>query len=190
MKGWVYMVPMSLPPSIANVPYHSQIQEITSHTWQQQGCGITSLAMIIDFYKPDAVSVNDLLKQGIVSGAFVNDVGWSYNGLIQLSKRYGLDGKSYDFASLTSANAFTELKNKLKDGPVIASVHYKFDPKNPLPHMVVIDGIDHDTIYYSDPSGKKGTGQISSAKFLSAWKKRFIVIRPLKENMVAMVTRK
>ncbi len=180
------MVPVSLPQSISNVPYHSQIQEITSHTWQQQGCGITSLAMIIDFYKPNVISVNNLLKQGIASGAFINNVGWSYNGLIQLSKKYGLDGKTYDFAALTADKAYGELKNKLKDGPVIVSVHYKFDRNNPMAHMVVIDGVDHDTVYYNDPSGKVGMGQISSTKFLSSWKKRFIVIRPVKDTAVAM----
>ena len=174
------MLPIILPQTIANVPYHSQLTEIASHTWQMQGCGITSLAMIIDYYnKTDSVSVESLLKQGIVSGAFINNVGWSYAGLIKLSQKYDLDGKTYDFAGLTSTKAFVELKNQLKDGPVIASIHYKFDPKNTLPHMVVVDGIDSDTVYYNNPSGKAGVGEISTTKFLAAWKKRFIVIRPV-----------
>lgn len=179
-----------LPPNILNVPFHSQIQEIKSTVWQKQGCGVTSLAMVIDFYKPGQVSVNTLLGQGIASGAYLNNVGWTYNGLIHLAKKYNLDGKSYDFAGSTNTVAFTKFKNSLKDGPVIVSVHYKFDPKSPLPHLVVIDGISNGIIYYNDPAAKTGLKQISTADFLKGWKKRFIVIRPVKENAVAMITNK
>jgi hypothetical protein len=60
---------LTLPIQIADVPFHSQIREIASKTWQQQGCGITNLAMIIDFYSETPVVVNTLLGQGIASGA-------------------------------------------------------------------------------------------------------------------------
>lgn len=185
------MLPISLPPSIANVPYHSQITEIASHTWQMQGCGITSLAMIIDYYnKADTVSVESLLKQGIVSGAFIHNVGWSYAGLINLSKKYDLDGTTYDLAGLSTKTAFTKLKDELKGGPVVVSIYYKFDPKNALSHMIVIDGIDNDTVYYNNPSGTAGVNQISATKFLSAWKKRFIVFRPVAPVVATAVTKK
>ncbi len=158
--------------------------------WQQQGCGITSLAMVIDFYKPGTVSVNTLLGQGIAAGAFLNNVGWTYAGLIQVSKKYGLDGKTYDFASLSTASAFAKFKEQLKTGPVIASVHYKFDPKSPLPHLVVIDGITNGIVYYNDPAAKTGQKQISAADFQTSWKKRFIVIRPVKKGaQVAMAAK-
>jgi uncharacterized protein YvpB len=61
---------------------------------------------------------------------------------------------------------------------VIASVHYKFDPKSPLPHLVVLTGIKDDIVYYNDPAAKAGEQQISKAAFMQGWKKRMIVIRP------------
>ncbi len=143
--------------------------------------------MVIDFYTPGTVSVNTLLGQGIALGAYIHNVGWSYAGLIRVAKKYGLEGQTYDFAGLTSAKAFDQIKTKLKDGPVIASVHSRLDPKNPAPHMVVIDGIDNNTVYYNDPAAKTGQKQISTTDFLKAWKKRFIVIRPAKNAPVAML---
>jgi predicted double-glycine peptidase len=184
-----FMVPtISIPQSISNVPFHSQLTEITSPKWRTQGCGITSLAMIVDFYKQEAVSVNTMLAQGIAAGAYINNVGWSYKGLIQVAKKYDLAGASYDLANSTMTKAFAEFKKSVESGPVIASVHYKMDPKSPLPHLVVIDGIDEGMVYYNDPAAKTGQKKISTADFMKAWKKRFIVIRPAKEKVVAMAT--
>jgi len=167
--------------TISTVPFYSQFKDITSAAWQKVGCGVASLAMIIDFYKSDTVSVNALLKQGIAENAYLKNAGWTHKGLIQLSKKYGLGGNSYDLSKLSTKASFAEFKNQLKDGPVIASVHYKFDPKSTIPHLVVINGIEGDTIYYNDPAAKTGQKQISTADFLKAWKKKFIVIRPIKE---------
>lgn len=180
------MVPIvNIPATVADVPFHSQLSEIQSTVWKNRGCGITSLAMIIDFYSPETVSVNKLLGQGIAAGAYINNAGWSHAGLINVSRSYGLDGIAYDLSKASSANAFTQLKTQLKEGPVIVSVYSGFDPKTRLPHLLVLEGIDNDTIYYNDPATKiAGQRKISSANFMKGWKKRFIVIRP-KEQLAA-----
>mgnify|MGYP003403334592 CR=1 FL=1 len=169
--------------SIPEVPFYSQFKDISSNTWKKVGCGVTSLAMIIDYYKP-AVSVNVLLKQGIDAGAYLKNAGWTHAGLISLSNKYGLDGKSYDLAKLSQDKAYDKFKSYLKDGPVIVSVHYKFDPKNPIPHLVVIDGVDSDYVYYNDPATDTGNKKISISAFLKSWKQRFIVIRPNEKSIV------
>ena len=176
-------IPVAPPPlpTVPAVPFYSQFEDITSPVWQKKGCGITSLAMVIDYYEP-AVSVDTLLAQGIAKGAYIKNVGWSYNGLIAVGKKYGLDGDSYDLKALSSKGAFAKFKRFLDDGPVIASVHYKFDPKSSIPHLVVIDGIKGDVIYYNDPAAKTGELQISVADFLKGWKQRFIVIRPVNNS--------
>jgi len=163
---------------VPTVPFYSQFRDISSAKWQKVGCGVASLAMVIDFYKPDTVSVNALLNEGIKAGAYLNNAGWTYKGLIQISKPYGLDGKSFDLGKLSKDAAFAQFKEHLNEGPVIASVHYKFDPKSTIPHLVVIDGIRDGVVYYNDPAAKTGGLQISTADFLKAWKKRFIVVRP------------
>lgn len=163
---------------IPDVPFYSQFADIKAPEWQKVGCGVVSLAMVIDYYDLTTVSVNELLKQGVANGAYLKSAGWTYGGLISLGNKYGLDGGSYDLAKLSEKDAFAKFKTFLKDGPVIASVHYKFDPKSTIPHLVVIDGIDKDIIYYNDPAAKTGSKTISVADFLKAWKKRFIVVRP------------
>ena len=170
-------------PAVPVVPFYSQFKDITSTTWQKVGCGVTSLAMIIDFYNPDAVSVNTLLKQGIASGAYLQSSGWTYAGLIGLSKKYGLDGNSYDLGKLDSQTAFNQLKSYLADGPVIVSVHYKFDPKSTIPHLVVLNTLDNGVLHYNDPAAKSGDKEISVTDFLKGWKKRFIVVRPTKGSL-------
>jgi ABC-type bacteriocin/lantibiotic exporter with double-glycine peptidase domain len=67
---------------------------------------------------------------------------------------------------------------------VIASIYYKFDPESPLPHLVVIDGMENNTIYYNDPAAKTGEKKISVSDFQKGWKKRFIVIRPAKTEIL------
>ena len=138
--------------------------------------------MIIEYYKPGSVSVNKLLNQAIASGAYLPSAGWIHAGLALLSKKYDLMGKNYDLSGLNKSSAFSQLKEFLKDGPVIASVYYKFDPKSTIPHLVVINGLEGDTVYYNDPAGSVAGKEISTTDFLNGWKKRFIVIRPVTES--------
>lgn len=176
-----------LSPASRSVPFYSQFRDITSPKWKKVGCGIASLAMVIEYYEPDTVSVDTLLGQAINSGAYQNNAGWIHKGLVSLSRKYGLDGKAYDLSGGDKETALKALKSHLKDGPVMVSVHYKFDPKSPIPHLAIINSIDGDTVYYNDPAMDKGGKQISTTQFLKAWKKRFIVFRPVEKiEKVAM----
>ena len=139
---------------------------------------MTSLAMVIDYYKPAVVITNALLKQGIAIGAYDYSAGWTYSGLISLAKRYGLTGQSYDYGSSSAAVALSHFEQALAKGPVIASVHYKFDPASTIPHLVVIDRMEDGVLYYNDPAAKSGDLTISVANFVKGWKKRYIVVRP------------
>ncbi|MFZ2720168.1 MAG: C39 family peptidase, partial [Minisyncoccia bacterium] len=163
---------------IPNVPFYSQFTDISSAKWQKVGCGITALAMIIEYYHPGTVVVNTLLQEGIDAGAYLNSAGWTYAGLVGVGTAYGLDGTWYDYGTLSEDAALKKITQSLENGPVIASVHYEFNPKSTIPHLVVVTGIDGDTLYYNDPAAKAGHGHISTDAFLAAWKQRYIVIRP------------
>lgn len=160
------------------VPFYSQLKDINDTKWQKSACGIASVAMIIEYYDTGTVSINKLLAEGISSGAYLKSAGWKHKELAQLADKYGFTGKNYDLSKSDKNMAFAELKKYLKDGPVIISVFYKFDPKSTIPHLVVINGIEGDTIYYNDPAADSGGKTISTADFLKGWKKRFIVVRP------------
>lgn len=168
---------LSKKAAVFDVPFYSQFTDISSSKWQKVGCGIASLAMLIEFYMPDTVTVDDLLTEGITAGAYLTDAGWSHAGLINLSKTYGLTGASNDMAGLSMETAFSKLESVLKEGPVMVSVHYTFDPKNPIPHLVVINGVSEGKVYYNDPAEVAGGGSLSIDKFQRAWKKRYIEIR-------------
>lgn len=162
--------------AVPTVPFYSQFKDISSPKWQKVGCGIASLAMVIDYYKP-AVPVNKLLTEAVALGAY-SDAGWTYSGLIATSKKYGMQGTAYDLSSSDMKTAYASFSTTLAKGPVIASVHYKFDPKSTIPHLVVIDSVKNGLVYYNDPAAKVGGKTISVADFQKAWKKRYIVIRP------------
>lgn len=160
------------------VPFYSQLKDIKDTKWQKSSCGIASMAMLIEYYEPGVVSVNKLLAEGIASGAYLQDAGWKHRELALLANKYGLEGRNYDLSKLDKNIAFADFKKILKDGPVIASIYYKFNPKSTIPHLVVINGIEGDTVYYNDPAGDSAGKTISISDFLKGWKKRFIVVRP------------
>jgi hypothetical protein len=109
--------------TIPDVPFYSQFADISSPKWKKVGCGITSLTMVVDYYKPQIATVNELLEQGLDEGAYIAGAGWSHQGLVRVSKNYGLNGQTYDLSGSTSKAAFTYFKDQLKDGPIIVSVH-------------------------------------------------------------------
>lgn len=187
---------VAIAPTIApatstaeEIPFFSQFRDISSPAWQKVGCGITDLAMVIDYYHPSAVSVETLLKKGIAAGAYDYSAGWIYAGLIGLSRPYGLDGEYYNFTALSAEGAYSALAKHLQGGPVIASVHYQFDPKSTIPHLVVLNRIEGDRVYYNDPAAKVGQKSISKADFIKAWKKKIIEIRPSKDSGLALGAR-
>ena len=175
--------PLPVTPTIESdkpylVPFFSQFSDITSPSWKKVGCGIASLAMLIEFYEPGSVSVDTLLQEGIDANAYLDTAGWTYAGLIGISQNYGLTGKTKDLRDSTMDEAYDTLLQDLQAGPVMASVHYTFVPTNPIPHLVVINGIKDGEVYYNDPAENKGGRSISIEQFKSAWKKRYLVFYP------------
>ncbi len=169
---------LEVSDTIRTVPFFSQFDDVTPANWKKVACGVTSLGMLVEYYKPHTTTVDILLDQGIKSGAYIDNVGWSYAGLIGLARKYGLDGEATDLGRSTVDAAFESFKKAVQKGPVIASVHYTFEPTNPIPHLVVINSIDGDTIHYNDPAEHSGNGTLTVEKFKRAWKKRYIEIHP------------
>lgn len=172
--------------TIPIVPFYSQFTDIHTAPWQKVGCGITSLAMIINYYNGEKVTVDTLLKEGVAMGAYNKNAGWVHKDLIAISNNYGLSGKSYDLSGSKNEVAFETLKKLLADGPVMASIHYQFNPKSSIPHVVVIDGIENGLIYYNDPAAKIGQKKISVEDFQKGWKRKLIVLRPTENKKTSV----
>lgn len=163
---------------VFTVPFFSQFKDISATKWRKVGCGVASLAMLIDYYKPGEVTVDTLLDEGLDAGAYLSDAGWIHQGLVNLADDHGLSGSTHDFSSSGMDTAFANLTDAVGEGPVIASVHYTFDPKNPIPHLVVVRGVSDGKVYYNDPAAPSGNGSISIEAFKKSWKKRYIEVRP------------
>lgn len=173
------IIPMMMPTTMPyHVPLYSQISDISSIEWRQKGCGVVDLAMIIEFYKPNTTTVQKVLEEAIASGAYQKNVGWKHSGLAALAEKHGLIGKTYDLSNLDKETAFSQFKNILNEGPVVASIHRGFNPKSPYGHLIVVTGFDDDLIYYNDPGKHDGIRKVSIADFMKGWKKKLIVVRP------------
>lgn len=167
-----------IPMMPYNVPLYSQISDISSVAWKQKGCGVTDVAMIVEFYKPNTTSVQKVLEEGLKSGAYQKNVGWKHDGLAALAVKHGLVGKTLDLSSLNKESAFEEFKTIVEEGPVIASIHRGFNPQSSYGHLVVVTGFDDDEVFYNDPGKREGIRKVSISDFMKGWKKRLIVIRP------------
>lgn len=167
------------PPAVTGnfeVPFYSQFQDITLSEWQKLGCGVASLAMVVNYYKPDSASVMALLNRGIASGAYQDSVGWKHAELAALANKYGLSSQVYDFYKLNNEAAFDKFLELLKDGPVIVSIHNKFDPRATLGHIIVATGYENGEVIYNDPTYGPDK-RISLDGFLNGWKRRLIIVR-------------
>ncbi len=170
-------LPVEVP--VAHVPYYSQFTDVSAVEWKKNACGVVSIAMVVDYYSTKEISVDTMLSQALKSGAYLQSAGWTHKGLIDLATKYGMKGQAYDMTRSSQSAAFSAFTTQLKTGPVIASVHYKFEPTNPIPHLVVIVGMDKTHVYYNDPATAGAGKKLSIADFKKAWKQKFIVIRPV-----------
>lgn len=177
-KSSIPAVAKPTPAAVFTVPFISQLSDITAPKWKKIGCGIASLAMIINFHESKSVEVNGLLEEGIKAGAY-SEAGWIYSGLIAIAKKHGLDGEAFDLGWQTTEKAFADFSQAVAKGPVMASVHYKFEPTNPIPHLVVVTGIKDNLVYYNDPASTGGGLSIPLETFKAAWKRRYLEFYPV-----------
>jgi uncharacterized protein YvpB len=176
------MIPIIPTNTHVDVPLYSQIADISSAEWKQKGCGVTDVAMIIDFYKPHTTSVDKVLEEAIKDGAYQKNVGWKHDGLAALASKYDMVGRTFDLSKLKRQEAFDQFKNVITEGPAIASIHRGFNPKSSFGHLVVVTGFDDDFIYYNDPGKHDGIRKVSVEDFKKGWKQRLIVIRPIESK--------
>ncbi|MCC6934114.1 MAG: C39 family peptidase [Candidatus Yanofskybacteria bacterium] len=180
-----------------DVPFSSQYTDLGDHEWRARGCGITSLKMVMDFWhrvtgSRCATTVDELLARGRAIGAYIPGVGWSHRGLVNLAREYGYEGFNADHAEQApipkdAAEAWGLLLSELARGPVLASVYSGLDPHRGGGHIVVVTGFFDGLVALNDPEEmheREGRRLIALEVFLTAYKRRFIVIRPAEDSAV------
>ncbi len=161
---------------IYTVPARSQYHAISDLFWKQHSCGIVSLGMVLEFYKKNFKTYDQLLNQGIRMRIRQEGVGWIHAGLARLAQKYGLRGVSYDWYRNSDSDAFLKLTSLLEYGPVIASIYKNLNPKNGG-HLIVVTGYTNGHIYYNEPDShniKIIRRKVSKDRFVRGWKKRVI----------------
>ncbi|MFP4616822.1 MAG: cysteine peptidase family C39 domain-containing protein [Candidatus Paceibacterota bacterium] len=165
-----------LPATVPEVPFFSQSSDINWVKWRGRACGVASLAMLIEMYKPGETSPQLLLEEGLSSGHYLTELGWTHNGLALMAEEHGLKAETHDLSHLAMNDAYHQFLSFLNDGPVIASVFHGFDPDSEIPHLVVISGEADNLLYYNDPAEGLGGLRITEEQFKKGWKKRFITV--------------
>jgi hypothetical protein len=179
---------------ILEVPHLSQILDVKDGDWHNRACGVTALAMLIEFYsdKENSSSLDDLIKEGLSLGGHDDRYGWIHSFLVLLAYNHGLCAHQEEFKS--SDKSFEEKLSKggmekfkksiLNAEPVIVSVDVGFR-HNKTTHLIVLTGIKIEEgsikgFYFHDPqSEERGDGEhefVALDRFKEYWRKMAIFV--------------
>ncbi|KKT92099.1 MAG: hypothetical protein UW93_C0001G0098 [Parcubacteria group bacterium GW2011_GWC1_45_13] len=165
-----------------NVPYYSQRLDVLDPEWKSRSCGTCAFKMAMEFLGPEKINLDDLTKEGLAFGAYLNGVGWIHQGLIDLAKKHGfknsfrkewLEDKKQDGIGFIT-------ENLEKNIPVLASVKNAGGG-----HIILIVGLKGsgeapEGFYFHDPNAYRAVeGEfkfLNLPEFLKVWKGRIIVI--------------
>lgn len=175
---------MKLPDSVLL----SQHLDLKSKSWQQAGCGVVSLLILMRYLEAQRKNLKrslplagKLYQVGLNRRAYIKGVGWRHSGLVGLAKIYGFKNtKRYDLAKEPFDQALTKLKAELKKGPVLVSVFSKYEPGRGG-HLVVLLSLSETMAEVLDPDTKVRSTvyrKLPAQKFIAACKGRFIAVRP------------
>lgn len=178
------------------IPRYSQHLDVHDPSWRRRACGIIALMMVMDSYKsrPTEASCEEgprpargvatraasLIRMGVRIGAYDPMHGWRHAGLVRLARRSGFKSRRFDFANRSGAVAFAALRDELRGGPVIVSIHGNL-MAGASGHLVVVTGIRSGAVRYHDPDSKSRRRierTASLARFRNGWRRRGIAVRP------------
>lgn len=130
---------------IEGIPLVDQL-EASDKFWKYRACGVATLKMMLVYQNKDLnrISLDELIREGVELGAYVEDVGWRHQGLVDLAQKYGV--------SLTFQKEFFKTEKDKTKGlkiinkglrskrPVAVSVHPGFNGQKDS-HLLLIAGM-------------------------------------------------
>ncbi len=183
-----------------NVPYHSQLADVSDPAWRERACGIVALFMVLQFFRKDiSVVPDDLITEGLAIGAH-NDHGWIHDGLVALARNHGVHAYREEFKSrlfdrvakiitlnpteetLTESGMTKIIKTLRSGAPVIVSVLGRFTEGGEY-HLVPLVGFEEKDgkisgFYYHEPnakSEKEGAFQFVEKETLKRFWRKFAI---------------
>lgn len=166
-----------------NVPYYSQRLDVLDSEWKWRSCGICALKMAMEFLGEVKISADNLIKEGLKINAYLKNVGWIHQGLVDIAKRHGFKNSfRKEWPEDKKNEAIKYLVEFLeKEIPVLASVKNKEEG-----HLALIVGAEMKSdlpegFYIHDPDAynrEDGAFKfLNLLKFLEIWKGRIIVLQ-------------
>lgn len=160
--------------------------------FENSGCGVLSLAMVLEFLSKKKIDIKKLKDEGVLIGARVPKYGWTQEGLASLARNKGFNAYLQEFRSVEvnlKDKTFKERNvlinfgiNKIKEllknnNPVLVSVDEDFN-KNTVKHIVVLTGFDDSGFYFNDSRMKTGGKDlfVSFSRFKKYWRRRILVV--------------
>lgn len=161
---------------IHKVPEFSQHLDVKEKEWRNRACGIAALKMLLEYNNSDSPPIDELIKIGLEKDAYIQNIGWKHKELAEIARDFNLKSKNFDWANLTPEEAFENLESYFPENPVLASIHKDFDDKKGG-HLIVLTGMEDDTIFYNEPYAEKRQEikqSVHKDKFMKGWKRRII----------------
>lgn len=166
------------------VPYYSQFLDVEDKYWMPRACGMACAKMVLDFYKVDTASLDELIKKGSEEGGY-GPWGWVHDYFVAFAKGYGLEAHREE--KMDPEKGMAAIIDALRrNHPVIVSATKHILGQTKF-HMVVITGYEEDKsavtgLYYHDPeSTTREGGQhlfVDKETFMHEWRKMAIFIHP------------
>jgi len=167
---------------LINLPLVNQKTDTGDKKWANKTCGVCSLKMVLGYLNPKhkKLKVMSLVKKGLKKGGYMKNIGWKHSALVDLAADYGVKMRFQKIFLKKKKEKEGGLKfiiKNIKRGkPVIASVHYGFNPRR-NGHLVAVNGVRISGkrvfgFYIQDPyPTKKGNNYfVTKAEFLKGWR--------------------
>lgn len=183
--------------NIIDLPYFSQLRDIEAEEWKRRGCGVAVIAMVVNYYRPEAIQYLDHLIDEANAIRPFTERGWAHDVLVLLAHNYSVLGYREEFKTISDEHqiyfrdaGIEKIAREVTAGrPVIISTVRKFNEEDKF-HMVVITGVKQvgemiEGFYYSDPdyaTEKEGKDQyVDLLTFKKFWRRMAIFLRGKEE---------
>ena len=94
-------------PEKYNVGELSQQIHTEDLEWKNRTCGIASIKILMEYNKKGEKikGIDELVKQGLSIGAYIQGIGWVHKGLADITKKNGFNSESFDWFEETDEDA-------------------------------------------------------------------------------------
>lgn len=147
--------------------------------WENNSCGLACIQSILDLERLPIPLLDDLLVEGLETGAYRDDKGWLFQGLLSLGRAHGLDGMVIPAAAI---NILEDLPNH--DVAPIVSVSCGFPENPPVKggHLVVFRGVqtaETDRMCFCDDPSTQGSSvfAVQRDRFWSSFSGRALIMK-------------